>query len=119
MRGKDVAVAMIGLVGLSCKNGDEQLIERFTNAAAFLEFKFNDLEAKTRSDQHCYPLLDGWVRYRDQGLGSAIAKEVRDFEAYFDFATVVLDVYKTPVGDRFDLLALKYQKWKGGHTRRR
>lgn len=47
-------------------------------------------------------------------MGDVVAKQVRDFEAYFDFATIVLDVYKTPVGDRFNALALRYQQWKSG-----
>lgn len=88
--------------------------ERFTKAAAFLESKFDAMQATTASGKHCYALIDGFVRHRDQTLGIAVAKDVRNFEAYFDFATIVLDVYKTSVGDRFDTLAKKYQAWKTG-----
>lgn len=116
MRGMVVGF-LVGVLGVSCERGsggDDQLAERFTKAAAFLESKFQSMEIATKRGEYCHPLIDGYTRYRVQSLGSLVAKDVRDFEAYFDFATIVLDVYKTPVGDRFNALALKYKGWKEG-----
>lgn len=113
MRSKAANVLLI-VTGVACHSGDEQLVARLTDAAYFLESSVSRLESTTTSGSSCYPLIDGWVRYRIQDFGANVAKDVRQFEAFFDFATVVLGVYKTPVGERFNALALRYNQWKKG-----
>jgi len=107
-------VLIVIVAGLGCNSDKNEVADRFTKAAGFLESMFERMQGATGSGQYCFPLIDGYVRHRDATLGVQIAKEVRNFEAYFDFATIVLDVYKSSVGDRFNSLAQKYQAWKSG-----
>ncbi len=102
------------VVGLSCKSGDERLMERLDFIAGFLEGDVKELEATTTSGQPCYELVDGWVHYHIQDFGHRVAKRAHDVSTQLIFTNVMLEPSKTSLAGRFDAIARRFDGWRAG-----